>query len=59
LPTHRAGLHVQTFGPAGLPLNAFILPSRETTASITFGSVVLNGISSVQFDNERPPHQSS
>jgi hypothetical protein len=49
----RGVARVQTFGPAGLPLNAFILPSRETTASITFGSVVLNGISSVQFDDER------
>jgi hypothetical protein len=44
---------VQTFGPAGLPLNAFVLPKRENTATITLGSLVLGGVTSVRFDGER------
>ena len=40
---------VQIFGAGGVLLRGFRLPTRQRTAAITFGSVVISGISSVQY----------
>ena len=40
---------VQMFGAGGIRLRGFTLPARQRTASITFDSVVMNGIASVQY----------
>jgi hypothetical protein len=43
---------VQLFGPAGLRAGGFTLPGRPV-AAITLGTLVLNGIGSIQFAGER------
>ncbi len=40
---------VQMFGAGGNRLGGFTLPSRQRTAAITFGSVVISGVASVTY----------
>jgi hypothetical protein len=40
---------VQIFGASGVRLRGFPLPVRQRTASIALGSLVLNGIASIQY----------
>ena len=40
---------VQMFGAEGNRLGGFTLPSRQRTAAITFGSVVISGVASVKY----------
>jgi hypothetical protein len=48
----RSQERVQIFGPAGLRTGGFFLQGRPTP-SIIAGSLVLNGIASIQFDEDR------
>jgi hypothetical protein len=47
----RAQDRIQIFGPAGLRLFGFFLPGRSTW-TVTLGSLVLNGIGSLQYTGE-------
>ena len=40
---------VQLFGAGGIRIGGFTLPARQRTAEITFGSLVLSGIASIQY----------
>ena len=40
---------LQMFGAGGVRLRGFNLPARQRTAEITFGSVVMSGIASIQY----------
>ena len=40
---------VQMFGPGGVRLGGFTLPARQTVAELTFGSLVISGIASIQY----------
>lgn len=48
----RGAERVQVFGPAGIRVSGFTLPGRPTPAVIA-GTLVLNGIASIQFAGER------
>ncbi len=48
----RAAERVQVFGPAGIRKSGFVLPGRPTPAVIA-GTLVLNGIASIQFAGDR------
>ncbi|MBI2186657.1 MAG: hypothetical protein HYU37_05970 [Acidobacteria bacterium] len=45
----RSGERVQIFGDTGARRGGFTLPVRERTAAIAFGTLVLNGIASIQY----------
>ncbi len=40
---------VQMFGAGGIRLRGFTLPAQQRTTAITFGSVVMSGIASIQY----------
>lgn len=40
---------VQLFGPRGARVGGFTLPARQTSAAITFGQFVINGVASIQY----------
>lgn len=48
----RGAERVQIFGPAGIRVSGFTLPGRPTPAVIA-GTLVLNGIASIQFAGDR------
>src|SRR6185436_13477694 len=48
----RSAERIQIFGPAGLRTTGFNLPGRPTPAIIA-GTLVLNGIASIQFAGDR------